>query len=292
MNDVMKLAKEQHSYVVDMRRHFHRNPEPSFKEFNTARKIRSELENMGIEWISACETGTVGIIHGNGDDPENILCLRADIDALELEEKTGCEYSSLTPGLMHGCGHDSHMAMLLGAARILKNNFEGTFPGTLYLLFQPAEENGNGAMAVIRSGALDGIKAMFGQHIMSYYDSGEMLNRIGPTMAGASFFHIDFKGKSGHGSIPASGINPVTPALMTALGLQTLVGLSIDPREIASLNIGQVTSGWTHNIIPETAHIEGCIRTFSKENDKLLQNAVQQWAQISLHIICDYSNAY
>lgn len=273
------LAEAQQDYVIKMRRHFHRHPEPSFKEFETAKVIRAELDSMGIPWIQASETGTVGVIEGNGDCPENILVLRADIDALELAELAESDYRSQVPGMMHGCGHDAHAAMLLGAAQILKDVLLGKFPGKIYLLFQPGEESMSGARRIIESGVLRSAKAMYGQHIWAYYDTGILLTRTGYMMSGARMFHIRFVGTGGHGSSLDKCDNPLTAAAATTLALQTIVSQNVPAKEIASLCVGQIVGGSRANIVPETVTISGNIRAFSSEIDDLICRRICEVAE-------------
>lgn len=283
--DVNALALQYNDYTVDLRRYFHRNPEPSMKEEGTAKRIREELDRMGISWFSATETGTVGVIEGDGTCPENILALRADIDALELTELVEWDHKSQIAGMMHGCGHDAHTAMLLGAARILKDKVKGKFPGTIYLLFQPGEESTLGAKYVVETGVLDGIKAIYGQHLWSYYDTGKLLTRGGRMMAGAKMFDIYFTGVGGHGSSLDKCVNPLIPAAVTAMSLQTIVSQNVNAKDIASLCVGQINGGSRNNIVPESAHLGGNFRTFSRETEETVCKRI---CQIAEHVSAAY----
>ena len=186
--DIKELAREYRDYVISLRRHFHQYPELSLEEFETSKKIKEELEKMGIEYVSAGGTGVIADIKGS--KPGKTIALRADMDALPVEELTECDFKSKIDGNMHACGHDSHMAMLLGAAKIL-NGMRDQINGTVRLIFQPAEENAKGAPAMIRDGAIDGVDSIFAIHIWAQIPVGKVSLEAGPRMASTDWFYID-----------------------------------------------------------------------------------------------------
>lgn len=270
-----ELAAKQHNYVVEQYRHLHQHPERGLLEYETAKHIRQELDAMGIRWIPTAETGTIGILEGNGKS-DKILALRADIDALELTERTNLPYASKVPGMMHGCGHDGHTAMLLGAGKALQDIGQENRDGTVYLLFQPGEETTKGAKKVVDSGELKGIDAIFGEHLMIFGETGKIFSRSGRMMAGTRSFTIRITGKGGHGSDLSCCVDPVLPALMIALGLETLIPHTIFPLNGSSLCVGAVNSGTRFNIVPEDAEILGSYRIFEREDDDTLQRRIQE----------------
>jgi len=275
---ITELAAKQHDYVVEQYHHLHQHPEKGLFEYETAKHIRRELDAMGIRWIPTADTGTIGILEGNGEC-DKILALRADIDALELDERTELPFASKVPGMMHGCGHDGHTAMLLGAARALQELGQENRHGTVYLLFQPGEETTRGAKKVVDSGELNGISAIYGQHLMMPCRTGKVLFRAGHMMAGARQFSIHVVGKGGHGSNLSQCIDPVLPALMIALGLESMIPQNVSPLREASLCVGAVNAGVRFNIVPEDARIEGNYRYFYHEDDALLQRRIRELAE-------------
>ena len=180
VKDIKQLAKENRDYVISLRRHFHQYPELSMEEYETSKKVKEELDKMGIEYRSAANTGIIATI--KGDKPGKTIALRADMDALPVEELTDFDFKSKIDGRMHACGHDSHTAMLLGAAKIL-NGMKDKINGTVRLLFQPAEESAKGAFAMIDDGAVDGVDGIFGIHIWAQVPVGKVSVEAGPRMA-------------------------------------------------------------------------------------------------------------
>ena len=219
---------------------FHQYPELSMEEYETSKKIKEELDKMGIEYRSAANTGIIATI--NGDKPGKTIALRADMDALPVEELTDFDFKTKIDGHMHACGHDSHMAMLLGAAKIL-NDMKEQINGTVRLIFQPAEENANGAHAMIRDGAIDGVDSIFGIHIWAQIPVGKVSLEAGPRMASTDWFYIDVKGKGGHGSQPENCIDAVVVSSAIVMNLQTLVSRETRPHNPLVLSIGLLNSG-------------------------------------------------
>ena len=265
--DIKELAREYRDYVISLRRHFHQYPELSLEEFETSKKIKEELEKMGIEYVSAGETGVIADIKGS--KPGKTIALRADMDALPVEELTECDFKSKIDGNMHACGHDSHMAMLLGAAKIL-NGMRDQINGTVRLIFQPAEENAKGAPAMIRDGAIDGVDSIFAIHIWAQIPVGKVSLEAGPRMASTDLFYIDVKGKGGHGSQPENCIDAVVASSAIVMNLQTLVSRETRPHNPLVLSIGLLHSGTRLNVIAEEGRMEGTTRCFDPELRKQL----------------------
>ncbi len=257
------LARNLEDYIIQTRRHFHRYPELSFEEYKTTDYIAAELDRLGIPYIRPLETGLIGTIEGRG--PGKTVALRADIDALPVTEVSDVPYRSQNPGVMHACGHDAHAAMLLGAARIL-NGLKDQFSGKVLLVFQPAEEIGKGAQALISAGGwLEEVDSFFGAHIWSNMPSGTVSVEVGPRMAATDRFSIEIKGKSGHGSMPDQGIDAVLTAAAVIMNLQTLVSRETSPLDPLVVSVGKIESGTAWNILSGSARLEGTCRCFSKE---------------------------
>jgi amidohydrolase len=278
--DIKNIAKKYQDYAVDLRRHFHMNPEPSMKEFETQKKVMEELDKIGIENFKAAGTGVVGIIKGEKEG--KVVALRADMDALELQEENDIPYKSKNEGYMHGCGHDGHTAGLLTAGKIL-NEIKSQIEGTVKLVFQPGEETGEGALALIEEGILDDVDAIFGIHLWNELDSGKVSVEAGPRMASAGIFDINVQGRGGHGSMPNQGVDAGLVGAAILMNLQTVVSREISPLDSAVLSIGIFKSGTRFNVIPSKAYLEGTTRCFSMEvNDKFeeqIQRIVENTAK-------------
>lgn len=269
-------ANKYKQYTIDMRREFHTYPELSMHEERTARRIKEELEKMGIPYVSMAGTGVVGTIKGNKDG--RTIALRADIDALEITEKRNISYKSQNEGVMHACGHDSHAAMLLGAAKVL-NDMKDELNGTVKLIFQPGEEVAQGAKRMIEDGVLDGVDEVFGMHVMGNLASGKIGVGSGPRMASADMFRITVKGKGGHGSMPNLAVDAVVVASAIVMNLQTIASREIDPMETVVVTVGKLISGTRFNIIAEDAIIEGTTRSFSYEVREKLPEIIERIAK-------------
>ena len=260
---IQEVASKYEKYQVEMRRYFHQYPEVSEKEYETSKAIKAELDKMGIPWVPCgLETGVLGTIKGS--KPGKTILLRADIDALSVEETTGAEYASKNPGVMHACGHDCHISMLLTAAHIL-NDMKDELCGTVKLAFQPAEEVAMGAKSMIEHGALEGVDAAFGIHIWSDVPAGHISCSDGPRMASTDQFKIDIKGKSCHGAAPHQGIDAVVVATAVINNLQAMVSRQTAPLEPIVVTVGKVEAGTRWNVVAENAHLEGTTRCFSQE---------------------------
>ena len=256
---VKEKAKEYKAYAVEMRREFHMHPEPSMKEVRTSDRIIEELENMGIEGEKAAGTGVVAMIEGKG--PGKTIALRADIDALDLQEANDVPYKSQNKGFMHGCGHDGHAAGLLAAAKILKSESD-KFNGRVKLLFQPGEETARGAKELINEGVLDDVDGIFGIHLWNDCEVGTVSVEAGPRMASAGLFKIYVTGKGGHGSMPHQGIDAVLVGSAIVSNLQSLVAREISPLDPAVLSIGIFNAGSRFNVLAGEAYLEGTTRCF------------------------------
>ncbi len=261
--DLKALEEKYESYQIEMRRHFHRYPEASGEEHDTARKIREELDKMGVEWrVCGMPTGTLATI--KGARPGRTILLRGDIDALSVTEETGLSFASERPGLMHACGHDCHISMLLTAAKML-SDIRSELCGTVVLCFQPAEEIGLGAKKMVEDGAMDGVDAAFGIHVWSDIEAGKISVREGPTMASGDRFTIKVLGKAGHGAQPHLCADATVMAASIALNLQTVVSRETSPVDTAVVTIGELHSGTRFNVISGTAEMTGTTRCFSPE---------------------------
>jgi len=254
---VKQLAEKYNAYAVEMRREFHMNPEPSMKEYRTQKRIMEELDKIGIENHAAG-----GILTGKA--PGKTVALRADIDALDLQELNDVPYKSQNDGFMHGCGHDGHAAGLLTAAKILKD-MEQEFSGTVKFLFQPGEENAKGAFAMIDDGALDNVDGLFGLHIWNDCEVGKISTEAGPRMASAGIFNIKVHGKGGHGSMPHQGVDAIVVGAAILMNLQSIVSREISPLDPAVLSIGIFNAGTRFNVMAGEAYLEGTTRCFSLE---------------------------
>ena len=247
---------ETEEYIIAMREYFHENPELSFKEFKTADRLEKELKDMGLNPKRITETGIIADIKGNG---KKTVAIRADIDALPVTEENKVDYVSKNKGIMHACGHDTHMAMLLGAAKMLIAEKE-KLNGNIRLIFQPAEElPPGGAVGMIKNGALDGVDYIIGQHIMGFIPAGKIAIYYKEMMANADEFDIKIHGKGGHGSAPQDSIDAVYITAHLIEMLNTIVSREIDPQEPAVITTGTVNSGYRYNIIAAPNSIAICV---------------------------------
>ena len=269
-----EAAQNYADYTIENRRYIHKHPELSFQEENTARYVREKLTEMGIPFTTSVKYGTVGFI--GGKKPGKTVLLRADMDALPMQEENECDFASAVPGVMHACGHDSHTAMLLTACRILKD-MEDEIPGTVKFVFQPSEENGAGARAMLEEGGLlDGVDACFACHVWADVKSGTVAVNSGAVMASANRFEITVNGKKSHGSAPHQGCDALTTAAALVGELQSIVSREIDPQEPCVITVGSFHCGTTWNIIADSATLVGTTRCFSKEVNDFLPEAMER----------------
>lgn len=262
--------------LVAIRRDLHAHPEIGFEEVRTSGIVAAKLEAWGIEVHRGIGgTGVVGVLQGTGG-PGRRIGLRADMDALPMDEITNLPWRSTIPGRMHACGHDGHTTMLLGAARYLAEN--RGFVGTAIFVFQPAEEGLGGARAMLADDLFERFPCdeIYGIHNAPNLDPGQIAVFPGPAMAGADFFDIKITGKGSHGAMPHVGRDPVIVAISLAAALQTIVSRNADPREAAVLSITQIHAGSAYNVIPEEAALAGTVRTFSPEIAKLIRERMRE----------------
>lgn len=251
---------ELEAHLISIRRHLHQYPELSQHEFETTKFIKKWLQDNGVESRETnLKTGVFADIKGG--KPGKTVALRADIDALPIEEKTGLPYASQREGVMHACGHDFHTTALLGAAFLLKRD-QSELPGTIRLIFQPAEEFGGGATHVIADGQLDGVEAIIGLHNKPDLPVGTIGLKVGPMMAAVDRFHVVLHGKGSHAAIPQNGKDPIVAAGQLITALQTVVSRNVSPLQSAVVSVTRITGGSTWNVIPALVELEGTIRTF------------------------------
>ena len=264
--------------LVAIRRDLHAHPEIGFEEVRTSNIVAEKLAAWGIEVHRGIgKTGVIGILHGTGG-PGRRIGLRADMDALPIQEVTNLPWRSTVAGKMHACGHDGHTTMLLGAARYLAEN--RAFKGTAVFVFQPAEEGLGGARSMIAEKLFERFPCdeIYGLHNSPDLDPGQISIFPGPAMAGADFFDIKITGRGSHGAMPHMGRDPIVVAMSLANALQTIVSRNADPREAAVLSITQVHAGSAYNVIPEEAVLAGTIRTFSPAIGALVRERMREIA--------------
>lgn len=272
--NVKDITKKYKDYIIEKRRYFHMNPEPSFNEYNTSKVVQEELKKLEIPFEIFAKTGIIATIKGK--NPGKTVLLRADMDALEVCEKNNVSYKSQKEGLMHACGHDGHIAMLLGAAHVL-NEIKNDISGEIKLFFQPAEEIAKGAKAVIEESKItDSIDAAFAIHLWQGIPVGKISLESGACMAAADLFSIKVKGKSGHGSMPHETIDAVVVASAIVMNLQHLVSRNTNPLDTLVVTVGKLTAGTRHNIIAGEALLEGTIRSFSDEVWKKVPEQIER----------------
>jgi len=243
--------------IVSHRRDFHKHPELSWQEVRTANRICEVLDGLGIVYRSGvAETGIIADIPGRLPGP--MIALRADIDALPVHEETGLEFASVHSGVMHACGHDGHTSMLLGAAELLAK--DGNLPLPVRLIFQPAEEEGAGAKAMIERGALDGVAMIFGGHVDRHYSTGTIVAHAGAVNASTDSFTIEIKGHGGHAARPHESVDAVVVGSLLIMAIQTIVSREVNPAHPSVVTVGRFDAGTAPNVIAGRAILQGTIR--------------------------------
>ena len=271
--------------LIAFRRDLHAHPELKFEESRTSDQVVAYLQALGLPLHRGMGgTGVVATLRGKGpnaDDPSRAIGLRADMDALPVQEINGFEYASTNPGRMHACGHDGHTTMLLGGATLLAQRPD--FDGTVHFIFQPGEEGGAGARLMMEDGLFDRfpMQALFALHNWPALPAGQMGVRVGPIMASANRFEIRIRGRGGHAAQPHTTVDPIPVACAIVGQLQTLVSRSVDPLDSAVLTVGKIESGTVENIIPDEAFIYGTCRTLSTET---LNQLIEGIERISSHV--------
>lgn len=282
--ELMERAKGIHEKIRGWRRQIHQYPELTFTEHRTAGLVNATLTDLGIESeTEVAKTGVVGHIRG-AEGPT--VGLRADMDALPIQEINGTDFDSTRPGIMHACGHDAHTAMLLGAATILKGLAdEGRLPGSIRLLFQPSEEASDsegksGGMRMVEEGALNGLDAVFGLHVDPFHEVGTVATRAGAMMASADMFELTIRGSGGHAARPHTTIDPIALSAHVINAIQQVVSRRLDPLDPGVITIGTINGGTVNNVIPDTVTMTGTIRAFSEAGRELLRNELAKAVRV------------
>ncbi len=267
---IINRIAEFHDDMKTWRQHLHANPELGFDCFETAAFVRQRLEEFGVDEIhdGIAQTGLVAIINGQGEGPT--IGLRADMDALPIQEARDLPYKSKIDGKMHACGHDGHTSMLLGAARYLAET--RNFKGRVALIFQPAEEGGAGGDAMCKEGIMERFEVgqVYGIHNFPGMPFGFMGGRAGPLLAAADEFQINITGQGGHAAMPNTTVDSVMIAVQIAQALQTIVSRNLDPVDNAVLSITRIETGTSHNIVPASAFMQGTVRTMKVETRDMI----------------------
>lgn len=263
MLNMTENVKQYEDYIIAMRREIHRHPEVSMEEYRTSELVCAQLDQMKIPHVPCGgKTGILATIQGG--KPGKTVLLRADMDALTVQEETGFPFASEIEGMMHACGHDAHTAMLLGAAALL-NDHKAELCGTVKLAFQPGEEVAQGAKSMVDDGALEGVDACFGQHIISAIPKGKVVIADGPVAASCDQFRIDVTGVSGHASMPQASVDSIVVCSEIINNLQTIVSRETDPLAPAVVTVGRMEAGTRWNVIAGTGVLEGTTRTFDPD---------------------------
>jgi amidohydrolase len=277
--DYRSQAESIFEQLVEWRRDFHRHPELGFQEERTSAIIAGALDDFGYSVQRGVgQTGVVGLLEGPASGPT--VLMRFDMDALPINELSGEAYASTYPGVMHACGHDGHMAIGLGVARLLARQ-RRDLSGTVKLLFQPAEEGLGGALAVMADGALDNPRpdVALGLHLWNDIPFGQIRATPGPTMASSSVFTLTVQGRGGHGAAPHRSIDPILAAAHIVAALQSIVSRNVDPLDSAVVTVGEMSAGTTFNVIPEQAVLKGTVRSFDTELHRLVYRRILEMAQ-------------
>ena len=271
--NIRSEIKDIEKNIIDWRRDFHQYPELGFDEHRTSKIIGEALKEMGlVPQMNVGKTGvTADLTFGEGPT----IALRADMDALPMQETSGLDFSSKHDGVMHACGHDGHMAMLLGAAKVLTQNGD-SFNGTVRFIFQPAEEGAGGARYMIEDGCLDGVDEIYGIHVWNYQPVGEVGITDGPVLAAADMFEINIKGIGGHGAAPQGTVDAVVVSSHLVQGLQTIVSRNTNPLESTVVTIGTISGGHNFNIIADEVTLSGTARAYTEENRNLIKTRMAE----------------
>lgn len=266
---IRATASELESYVIEKRRYFHAHPELSMHEVETSNALARELDEIGVSYVRPYETGLIVTIKGEAEGaydeagkPHHCIALRSDIDALPVNELNEVDYKSQNEGVMHACGHDCHMAMMLGAVLILHQN-RSLLKGEVRVIFQPAEEISIGSRKMIDAGALDGVETIYGAHIWSEVPAGKISADPGARMANTDWFRVDISGSSAHGAMPHKGVDAIVVGASMIEALQAVVSRDVSPFEPVVLTIGEFHAGVARNVMAGSAYLTGTVRSFN-----------------------------
>ena len=280
--------------IINIRRDIHKHPELSFQEFRTANLIKEKLEFLNIDVQTGVgKTGVVGNIIGN-EGP--CIALRADMDALPIQETGDIDYKSINDGIMHACGHDGHIAMLLGAAEVL-SKINHKINGSIRFIFQPAEEGQGGARYMIDDGCLKNVDEIYGAHLWNYQQYGTIGVKSGPVMAAADMFEITIQGKGGHGAAPQGCVDSILVASHLIQSFQTIVSRNTNPLDSTVVSVGKINGGHNFNIIADNVILEGTTRSYTEENRDLIKSRMKDIIKgteklFDAKIILDYKDGY
>ncbi|MDC3415069.1 M20 metallopeptidase family protein [Terrihalobacillus insolitus] len=283
--NIVDRAEEIKTWLVSWRRHLHKYPELSFQEKQTSKFIESVLRSMGILKLET-GIGKHGIVAtlGNGEAP--VIAIRADMDALPIQELNDDEYASTYHGMMHACGHDAHTAILLGTAKLLVEDYEaGNLTGTVKLIFQPAEEDTDehgitGAPYVLQSGVLDDVDAALALHMCPWRQVGEIQVNDGPSMANIDNFELTITGTGGHGGYPHQGKDPFWMMTYVLQGIYSLISRKMNPLDVGTISVGQIQGGTAMNVIPDQVKIRGTMRSYTDDVREQLKRELEQIAGV------------
>ena len=260
--------------IIETRRDLHKHPELSFKEFRTSKIVSEKLEKFGFEvQTNIGKTGVIGVLKGKHKG--KTIAMRADMDALPIQETSDVPYKSINDGIMHACGHDAHVAILLGAAEILSKKIN-QINGNIKFIFQPAEEGFGGAQYMIDDGAIDDVDEIYGLHVWNYQKAGTVGIKSGPVMAAADKFTISIKGIGGHGAAPQGTVDATIVASYLIQSLQTIVSRNVNPLESTVITIGQINGGNNFNIIADKIILKGTARAYTQKNRNLIKKRMHE----------------
>ena len=291
LSEVVAIKDE----IIANRRDFHKHPELGFRENRTAKVIVDKLKSYGIDVKTGIgKTGVVGDLYDKSGS--KTIALRADMDALPIQETIDVSYKSENGGIMHACGHDGHMAMLLGAAKILSQS-KDRLSGNIRFIFQPAEEGEGGARYMIADGCLENVDEIYGMHLWNYQPYGEIGVKSGPIMAAADIFDITIKGIGGHGAMPQGTVDAIVVASNLIINLQTIVSRNTDPLQSTVITVGKINGGHGFNVIADEVKLRGTVRAMTEENRQMVKTRMQEIidgiAKVSgAKIVMDYQEGY